>query len=317
MTSPRWAMLDAARGLAVLAMVVFHLIWDLGHFGYIEASIPWSAPVRAFGHSIAFSFLFIAGLSLSLAHRREFRPRAFWRRLAIVAGAAALVSAGTYVAFPTALVFFGILHCIAAASLLSVPFLFLPWPAALAAGVLFFVAPWWLASPAFDSKWLLWLGLSTIEPSTLDWRPLFPWAGATLLGVGAGGFLLSRFHRNGGGVSEGSWRSGSGMGSESGPREWLPFLGRHSLPIYLGHQPLLFAIFAALVIVAPPPENTGAFIAACEKGCLDEGAEPSLCHDACVCTAQEAMRSKALENVADEGERGRLLKAIAARCMKK
>ena len=51
---------------------------------------------------------------------------AYWRRFLIIAGAAALVSVGTYFVFPGAFVFFGILHCIAAASLVALPFLFLP-----------------------------------------------------------------------------------------------------------------------------------------------------------------------------------------------
>ncbi|KAF0119863.1 MAG: hypothetical protein FD148_3694, partial [Methylocystaceae bacterium] len=55
MSQSRWWALDAARGLAVLAMVVFHVIWDLAHFGYAPANLPWSAPVKIFGHSIAFA----------------------------------------------------------------------------------------------------------------------------------------------------------------------------------------------------------------------------------------------------------------------
>jgi uncharacterized membrane protein len=152
MSGGRWGALDAARGLAVLAMVGFHLTWDLGHFGYIDPSIPWSAPVKATGHVIAFSFLFIAGLSLVLAHRAGFRRDGFLRRLGLVAGAAAAVSLGTFAVFPSAWVFFGILHCIAAASLVCVPFLFRPFWMAAAAGAAFFVAPHFLASPVFKDR---------------------------------------------------------------------------------------------------------------------------------------------------------------------
>lgn len=298
MTAARWGALDVARGLAVVAMVVFHLIWDLGHFGYIPAAIPWSPPVKAFGHTIAFSFLFIAGLSLVLAHGSGIRWPAFWRRFAIVAGAAALVSAGTYVVFPSAFVFFGILHVIAAASLVAIPFLMAPWWAAVVAGAFFFAAPHYLASPIFNADWLQCVGLSTVEPLTQDWRPLFPWSGALLLGVGAGRLLPSA------------------AGGESGWRG-LPFLGRHSLLIYLAHQPVLFALFTALVMVAPPPEDATAFILECEASCRADGAGKAFCHDACVCTAQEALRTKALAGVTDEAERGRRLREIAGRCVAK
>ena len=45
--------LDAARGTAIIAMVAFHLIWDLGNFGYIDRDFPYSASVKLFGHAIA------------------------------------------------------------------------------------------------------------------------------------------------------------------------------------------------------------------------------------------------------------------------
>jgi uncharacterized membrane protein len=325
MTAGRWGALDVARGLAVLAMVCFHLIWDLGHFGYIAASIPWSAPVKAFGHSIAFSFLFIAGLSLSLAHRDGVHWRAFWRRFAIVAGAAGLVSLGTYIVFPNAFVFFGILHCIAAASLLALGFLFLPWPAALVAGASIFAAPYFLASPDVNSKWLLWLGLSTSEPFTQDWRPFFPWAGAMLLGLGAGRLLLSSTQRapapaeaaEASAAEPPDWlRSNRALPAQETQRITpLGFIGQRSLLIYLVHQPLLFAVFSGFAMLAPPPETGTDFVAECERSCREEGAETGFCHNACVCTAEEAARSEALAGAKDEAERGKKLQEIAGKCI--
>jgi len=308
MNHGRWRALDVARGLAVVAMVVFHLIWDLAHFGYAPANLPWSVPVRMFGHSIAFAFLFIAGVALVLAHRGGIRWPSFWRRLAIIAAAAALVTAGTYVAFPSAYVFFGILHCIGAASLIALPFLLLPWPAALAGGAFFLVGGEFLASPVFNADWLQWIGLSTSEPMTQDWRPLFPWAGALLLGVAMGKL-----------ASPVSGARVRGEGANPLPTrakgEWLPFLGRHSLLIYLAHQPALFALFLGLAYLAPPAVDTTEFVASCEARCMEDGGEGKTCHDACACTAREAISSKALAGVTDETERGRRLNEIAQGCV--
>jgi uncharacterized membrane protein len=324
MTQNRWLALDAARGLAILAMIVFHSIWDLSHFGYAPANLPWSAPVKIFGHSIAFAFLFIAGVALVLAHRSYIRWPAFWRRFAIIVAAAALVTAGTYVLFPGAYVFFGILHCIAVASLIAVPFLLAPWPVALIGGVFFLVGAEFFASPAFNADWLQWIGLSTSEPLTQDWRPLFPWAGPLLLGIAAGKLPLPVY-----GERADAKHPGEGLRASSreprnpapnplptrGERGWLPFLGQHSLPIYLAHQPALFALLTALAFVAPPAIDTTEFVASCEARCFEEGGEGKLCHDACKCTAQEAIRSKALAGVTDDAERGRRLNEIAQRCV--
>ncbi|MGE0195007.1 MAG: heparan-alpha-glucosaminide N-acetyltransferase, partial [Methylocystis sp.] len=274
---------------------------------YAPANLPWSTPVRLFGHSIAFAFLFIAGVALVLAHRRHMRWPAFWRRLALVVAAAALVSAGTYVAFPKAFVFFGILHCIAVASLIAVPFLLAPWPVALAGGAFFLAGGEFLASPAFNADWLQWIGLSTSEPMTQDWRPLFPWAGALLLGVAAGKLALAVYGERA--------EARADPAPTRGARTWLPFLGRHSLLIYLAHQPALFALLLGLAILAPPAVDTTEFVASCEARCMEQGGEGNICHDACQCTAQEAIRSKALAGVTDEAERGRRLNEIAQRCV--
>lgn len=299
----RLAGLDAARGLAVLAMFAYHLIWDLGHFRYIDPAFPYAPAFKAFGHAIAAAFLFVAGLSLVLAHRGGLRRRAFWRRLATIAGAALLVSAGTYAAFPKSWVFFGILHCIGAASLLALPFLRAPWPAAAAAALAAGAAPLFFASPIFDAPALQWVGLSTVVPLTNDYRPLLPWSGALLLGVAAGRL----------------WRAGAGPHAPPPPRSGrtLRFLGRHSLALYLLHQPLFFAVLGAAALIAPPPavDETQNFVAACEKQCVAAGGAQAFCRAACLCTAREVAARGVLEGAADEAERARRVDLVARDCV--
>lgn len=296
----RLAWLDMARGLAVIAMVIFHLIWDLAHFGYIEHSIPWSTPVKAFGHVIAFSFLSIAGLSLAMAHRDHIRWPAFWRRFAVIAGAAALVSAGTYAVFPNAWVFFGILHVIAAASLAALPFLHAPWIVTLAAGALALAAPWFIASPVFDSDWLMWLGLGTREPMTQDWRPFFPWVGALLIGVAAGRKFSANLTKS--------------VGRSEQRNVALLFLGRHSLPVYLVHQPALFALFSAIAFIYPAPDTPASFVAACETQCVAEGGIKAMCKATCACIDDNISKHRSLDGAVDDAERARRINAIARKC---
>lgn len=97
--------------------------------------------------------------------------------------------------------------------------------------------------------------------------------------------------------------------------EGLSFLGRHSLLIYLAHQPALFALLMGLAYLIPSAVDATEFIASCEARCMEDGGEGKACHDACQCTAREAISSKALAGVTDETERGRRLNEIAQKCV--
>ena len=274
--------LDVARGAALVAMFAYHLVWDFAHFGYMDARTPFSPDMRLFSHVIASSFLFISGLSLALARRRPFDWRVYWMRLALIAGAAALVTAASWLLFPDALIFFGILHCIAAASLLALPFLFLPWPAALAGGALAAALPQFVTSRAFDTPALIWSGLGVAIPVSNDFRPLLPWAGALLFGLAAG--LAMQRH---GGFNILRRVSGS-----SAPARLLAFGGRHSLAIYLVHQPVFFALLTASVWAfgPPAPPDERPFRQACERECAASGVAVEQCRRSCACTAQTFKR---------------------------
>jgi uncharacterized membrane protein len=79
-------------------------------------------------------FMLLVGLSLLLARRAGVTPRHFWRRIALIAFCAILVSVASYLTFPQTFITFGILHCIAMASVLSWPVTRFPL-AALAGGM--------------------------------------------------------------------------------------------------------------------------------------------------------------------------------------
>jgi uncharacterized membrane protein len=275
----RWAAIDIARGCALAGMAVYHLSWDLANFGLAASSLPFSPAMRLFSHAVASVFLGLAGVSLALAHREGPRWRAYFVRLARVAGAAAAVSLATWFAAPDEPILFGILHCIVAATLLAAPFLRAPaWTAGLA-GVAALAAPLVFANPAFNAPALVWLGLGTVDPSTLDWRPLLPWAGVTLIGLGLARFSAPRLA----GAPLARWRPGvAGRG--------FAFAGRHSLAIYLVHQPVLFALFYAAtqwtgVAVRLDRER---YLATCRPACVEAGGEIEACAKACECVAGKA-----------------------------
>lgn len=225
MPSTRLAVLDAARGFAVILMAVYHATWDAVYFRLTDIALFTDPFWIAFPRFIAGLFLGIAGFSLVLWWRAGAdRPR-FARRLAMVGASAAAITGATWLAFPQQYVFFGILHCLTLGSLLALPFFRLPLLAVLGAAVLFVAGPSFLSAPPFDAPWLRWLGLVTLRPSTVDYVPVFPWFGVLLGGLFLGRLVLDR-----------------GWMPEVGAPRFLRWMGRHSLAIYLLHQPILFGL---------------------------------------------------------------------------
>lgn len=168
---PRIPLIDQARGVALIAMAIYHFTWDLGFFGYIELETAATGGWRIFARVIAGSFLFLVGFSLVLGHQQGFRPRPFFIRLGKIAAAAAAITVATWFAFPQTFIFFGILHAIAAASLIGL----LRAPAgrrhALLAAAAAVAAPLYLRAPFFDHPALWWVGLpSTCRARTITCR---------------------------------------------------------------------------------------------------------------------------------------------------
>ncbi len=282
---PRIEAVDAARGVALAAMGVYHFVWDLSFYNFVSPSTFYDPRFQFFGHIIAVSFLALVGVSLALAAQGGFNPGAYARRTALVAGAAALVSLGTYFFMPEAFIAFGILHCIAAASAIALAFLRARWFVSLGVGVLIVLAPWVFASPSFDSlHWFLGLGVS--EPRTLDWRPLFPWAGFTLIGLGIAQAIIAR------GVPESlaQWRARGSLANA------LSFGGRHSLAVYVLHQPVLLAIVFVAATASANFGSVGAdsatqeadFRLSCTLECTAAGPARDFCEKACDCVVRDS-----------------------------
>ncbi|WP_124087290.1 heparan-alpha-glucosaminide N-acetyltransferase [Pseudogemmobacter humi] len=225
----RLILIDLARTLALAGMVVFHLTWDLDMAGFVPRGTAVSGFFWYFARIVAGSFIFLAGMGLWISHGEGIRWPAFGRRLAKIAAAAALVSAATYLAMPEVWIFYGILHSIAVSSILGLLFLRLPAAVNLALAALIFALPWFFSAPFFGGV-LVWTGLSGTLPLTADFEPLFPWFAPFLAGM-ATARLFARY----------------GVWSRIEPRETpllrrLGWPGRHSLAIYLLHQPLLIGL---------------------------------------------------------------------------
>jgi uncharacterized membrane protein len=130
-------------------------------------------------------------------------------------------------------ILFGILHCIAVASAVGLLFLRVSAVLTMAIAAIAFALPWLAQSTAFDARWLVWSGLGLNRPVMADYVPLLPWIAPFLVGLAfakladAAG-LIAR-------LRESTWRLPA----------LLTWPGRHSLVIYLVHQPVLIGAFSA------------------------------------------------------------------------
>lgn len=207
-------------------MFAYHFCFDLRFYRVTAWDFEHDPFWLGFRALIVTSFMLLVGVSLVLADRAGTTPSHFWKRIGIIAACAAAASAGSFLVFPRTFIYFGILHSIAVASILAWPLVRRP-ALALAVGVALIVAGLTLKWPEFDARALSWIGFTTTKPATEDYVPLAPWAGIVFVGIAIGRVLtratVRPLHR-----------------LAAAPR-WLTWLGRHSLVVYMLHQPILLA----------------------------------------------------------------------------
>lgn len=216
--------IDCFRGIAIILMIIFHLVFDLAYF------YNWSIDyLQGFwyyqGKSSAILFMFVSGISSTLSRRPI-------KRGLSVFGAGMLITVVTYLYNPAMYIQFGILH------LLGLGMLLAPWikklssPLLVLTGTTLLALGNWCVNLTSESLWLLPLGIKPADFASLDYYPLFPWLGVILYGMAAGKLLYA---------GKQPLLPAVGLSSKI-----LSYLGRHSLLIYLIHQPILLTILFLL-----------------------------------------------------------------------
>ncbi len=227
----RYPEIDFFRGTALLMMLISNFVTDLQYFfaySDFEAFWYWFARVTAG------MFIFISGLSLWISHFKARGFEKYLRRFAKLFGLGILITAVTGIFLPAGTIYFGILHFLGVASLLAIPFLrfgimnvFL--------STIFFAGTTVVMNYHSDHLFLLPLGITPTSFFTFDYFPLFPWFGVFLLGLGFGGFAYP----------DGARKIALSF-PEKGFFGFIEFIGRHTLKIYLVHQPVFVMILLIL-----------------------------------------------------------------------
>lgn len=110
----RYGLIDALRGLALVNMIIFHLLYDLQFT--MGVNIPWFTGRGAYWwqQGICWSFVLISGFTWSLGHRQL-------RRGIEVFLCGLVISMVTYLFIPEERIFFGVLSFLGLSMLLLIP----------------------------------------------------------------------------------------------------------------------------------------------------------------------------------------------------
>jgi uncharacterized membrane protein len=220
--------LDLYRAAAIILMIIFHFTYDLNYFGFVELNttrVPFWVHLRTF---IVTLFMSAVGMSLYLAYAKRFDASKLLKRLLLLGAASTVITAGSLLMFPESWIYFGVLHMIFVASLIGVVFVRVPYLSGMLGIVV--VALYATGSlnmhPLFD---LLKAPLD-LPRHTEDLAPFIPWFGVVLIGIAV--MKLNPFAHI--------------RVPQNALTKKLAFAGRHSLLIYLVHQPVLFAFLGPL-----------------------------------------------------------------------
>ena len=252
MSGERFWEIDALRGTAVVMMVIFHTVFSISFFDIRDVDMAhgfW----RVFALATATIFILIAGVSLSVSSARAKAAlgdwRVAWKNVRRGAGIFLIgiaITLATWLFIRNEVVLFGVLHCIGLSIAISPLFLrFGRANLAIGAGIML-TAPFIDRIPGPLS--LVWLGVHPTDFASLDYVPLVPWFGVFLVGMSLGALLYP-----------GGRRGFPAGGQERPLLRPITFLGRHSLPIYLVHVPVIL-LFLALLLPGLPARILSIFL---------------------------------------------------------
>lgn len=214
--------IDFFRGIALILMILFHLFFDLKEFyGY---NVPYDSGLYYYtGKVSVILFILISAVSSSLSRNNV-------RRGVKYLGVGMLITVVTHLYNPEFGIKFGILHFLGTCILLYPLFRNFNKYILLFLGTLIIALGQILGGIAVKQNYLFLFNLTNGSWISADYYPLFPWLGVFLYGIVLGKILYPR---------------GAGLFRFRPSPDVLGFIGRHTLAVYLVHQPVLILAIGA------------------------------------------------------------------------
>jgi uncharacterized membrane protein len=230
----RFIELDILRGGAIIFMIVLHLFWDLDYFGIL----PLPKNFYALNIIVPVMFFLLVGICQAvnnnkyINHPKKMYLRSIQRGLWIL-NLGMLLTLLTAVFLPDKPIMFGVLHCIGCCIIITAPFLRFKTKNILY-GIFFLTIGLLIYfSSTVENPNILQLAIglhqSNVGQHTIDYFPILPWLGVSLLGIALGNILYKENIR----------RFPIPDLSKYRPTRVFSWLGQHSLAIYMLHQPII------------------------------------------------------------------------------
>lgn len=236
----RISIIDEVRGALIILVIIYHTLYDLAVIFHVKELWVAYRTTHIFQPFLPFMFILISGIAFNLSRNNI--------KSGLILGAVAMaMTAATFLITPEYTVAFGVLHFLALAHIFfAIIQRFIGKPPtsvrviicalcvclfaltySIQAGYigikgLFAVN---LPEALYQNNYLMIFGFHTADFISSDYNPVFPWIFIFITGIFAGGYVLKlpeafkKLHIR--------------------P---LAFIGRHTLIIYIVHQPIIYGV---------------------------------------------------------------------------
>ena len=224
-------------------MMIYHFIWDLGYFKFIELETVTQGLSLFFAQCIGVSFIIISGISFRILVLNDNFRKKFLKRLSTLVFICIIITSVTFFIDNNSFIFFGILHLLATCSIIS--FLIINVSNKYTLFILFFVSSALSVANVNYSlpAYLSWIGFNEDVPPSNDFYPLFPWISFYFFGLWVSEAVRNFLLR----YDEKIFYS---LDNFNFFYKSLLFLGKNSLTIYILHQPIFFSLFLIFIRIS-------------------------------------------------------------------
>ncbi len=234
-------LLDELRGLCIILMVAYHFFYSAGMMYHYDWAVNIFKVLMPWQPILPISFILLSGISCNLS-------RSNLKRGLLLLGVAVAITLLTYFFMPEQVIWFGIIHLIAFAILICTPLkkLITKIPFVLGfiifsglflatyniqAGYIGFMPDFAIKLPdiLYSTDYTMMFGFYSPSFYSADYFPLIPWLFLFMAGICLG----KKIHKLPKILKKRHIRP-------------LAFVGRHTLVIYIAHQPIILGILYAV-----------------------------------------------------------------------